>query len=147
MIKQTFKIGGELEANRLGYGAMRLTGQPGNYGPYPDWEQGLALLRHANDLGVTAGVLAAINYLAELGRVASGNENAGRLVALQDAYQAIGAYEDELMGELLTGLADLESVTIYGISDVGRMSERLPTVSILWDCPNASSVLRDLFSF
>ncbi len=53
MINQTFKIGGDLEVNRLGYGAMRLTGQPGNYGPYPDWDQGLALLRHANDIGVT----------------------------------------------------------------------------------------------
>jgi len=26
----TFHIGGELEVARLGYGAMRLTGQPGN---------------------------------------------------------------------------------------------------------------------
>ena len=32
----TFRIGGELEVARLGYGAMRLTGQPGNWGPYPD---------------------------------------------------------------------------------------------------------------
>ena len=53
MINRTYKIGGELEVNRLGYGAMRLTGQPGNYGPYPHWDQGLALLRRAHDLGVT----------------------------------------------------------------------------------------------
>ncbi len=53
MTLQTFKIGGDLKVNRLGYGAMRLTGQPSNFGPYPDWEQGLALLRRANDLGVT----------------------------------------------------------------------------------------------
>lgn len=52
MTNQTFKIGGELEVNRLGYGAMRLTGQPGNFGPYSDWDQGLALLRRANDIGV-----------------------------------------------------------------------------------------------
>jgi pyridoxine 4-dehydrogenase len=32
----TLRIGGELQVNRLGYGAMRLTGQPGNWGPYPD---------------------------------------------------------------------------------------------------------------
>ncbi len=38
--------------NRLGYGAMRLTGQPGNFGPYEDWDAGLALLRQAADLGV-----------------------------------------------------------------------------------------------
>lgn len=52
-IARTFKIGGELEVNRLGYGAMRLTGQPGNFGPYPQWDQGLTLLRRAHDLGIT----------------------------------------------------------------------------------------------
>jgi aryl-alcohol dehydrogenase-like predicted oxidoreductase len=31
---------------------MRLTGQPGNFGPYPDWEAGKALLRRAAELGV-----------------------------------------------------------------------------------------------
>ena len=49
---RTFAIGGDLHVNRLGYGAMRLTGQPGNFGPYEDWEGGLALLRRAADLGV-----------------------------------------------------------------------------------------------
>lgn len=52
MINRTFKIGDKLTVNRLGYGAMRLTGQPGNFGPYPDWQQGLELLRRASDLGV-----------------------------------------------------------------------------------------------
>ena len=49
---KTFRLGGEIEINRLGYGAMRLTGQPGNFGPYSDWEQGLTLLRRAAELGV-----------------------------------------------------------------------------------------------
>ena len=31
---------------------MRLTGQPGNFGPYPDWEWGQNLLRRAVELGV-----------------------------------------------------------------------------------------------
>jgi aryl-alcohol dehydrogenase-like predicted oxidoreductase len=48
----TFKIGGEVEINRLGYGAMRLTGKPGNYGPYHDWQGGVELLRKAVELGV-----------------------------------------------------------------------------------------------
>ncbi|WP_298430723.1 aldo/keto reductase [uncultured Jannaschia sp.] len=38
--------------NRLGMGVMRLTGRPGNFGPYPDWDAGLALLRQAADAGV-----------------------------------------------------------------------------------------------
>ncbi|MDJ0710692.1 MAG: aldo/keto reductase [Woeseiaceae bacterium] len=49
---RTFALGGEIEIHRLGYGAMRLTGQPGNYGPYEDWNGGIALLRRAADLGV-----------------------------------------------------------------------------------------------
>ena len=31
---------------------MRLTGQAGNFGPYPDWEGGEKLLRRAVELGV-----------------------------------------------------------------------------------------------
>ncbi len=50
---RTFKLGGDLTVNRLGYGAMRLTGQPGNFGPFEDWDRGVQLLRRAADLGVT----------------------------------------------------------------------------------------------
>ena len=50
--KTIFKLGGELSINRLGYGAMRLTGQPGNFGPYADWEGGKQLLRRTIELGV-----------------------------------------------------------------------------------------------
>ena len=49
---QTFKIANDLTVNRIGYGAMRLTGKPGNFGPYPDWEAGEKLLRRAVELGV-----------------------------------------------------------------------------------------------
>lgn len=52
MTPKTFQIGQELTANRLGYGAMRLTGQPGNFGPFPQWHSGLRILRRAADLGV-----------------------------------------------------------------------------------------------
>ena len=51
-VSQTFTIGGDLEVNRLGYGAMRLSGQPGNFGAYPDWEGGKQLLQRAVELGV-----------------------------------------------------------------------------------------------
>jgi len=52
-VPHTFVLGGELSVGRLGYGAMRLTGQPGNYGRYPDWEGGKALLRRAVEFGIT----------------------------------------------------------------------------------------------
>jgi pyridoxine 4-dehydrogenase len=52
LISSTFNIGGDLPVNRIGYGAMRLTGQPGNFGAYFDWEAGEQLLRRAVELGV-----------------------------------------------------------------------------------------------
>ena len=51
-IPASWLLGSELPVFRIGYGAMRLTGQPGNFGPYPDWERGKALLRRAVELGV-----------------------------------------------------------------------------------------------
>jgi aryl-alcohol dehydrogenase-like predicted oxidoreductase len=50
--QKTFTIASDKKVRRLGYGAMRLTGQPANFGPYADWEGGKELLRHAVDLGV-----------------------------------------------------------------------------------------------
>jgi pyridoxine 4-dehydrogenase len=47
----TFKIGGDLEVHRLGYGAMRITGN-GVWGPPPDRERARAVLRRALELGV-----------------------------------------------------------------------------------------------
>jgi pyridoxine 4-dehydrogenase len=52
-VAKSYRIGGDTVVNRIGYGAMRLTGQPGNFGPYADWQAGLALLRQAADEGVT----------------------------------------------------------------------------------------------
>ena len=45
-----FKIG-DITINRLGYGAMRLTG-PGVWGPPPDRNAALATLRRVPELGV-----------------------------------------------------------------------------------------------
>jgi pyridoxine 4-dehydrogenase len=47
----TFKIGGDLEVHRLGYGAMRITGE-GIWGPPADHDGALAVLRRARELGV-----------------------------------------------------------------------------------------------
>jgi pyridoxine 4-dehydrogenase len=52
IMQNTFTITGDFTVPRLGYGCMRLTGQPNNYGPYIDWEAGKRLLRHALDLGI-----------------------------------------------------------------------------------------------
>jgi hypothetical protein len=48
----TFRLGGDLEVRRLGYGAMRLCG-PGIIGWPDDRENALAVLRRVVELGVT----------------------------------------------------------------------------------------------
>jgi aryl-alcohol dehydrogenase-like predicted oxidoreductase len=47
----TIDVGGDLTVNRLGFGAMRITG-PGIWGEPPDREQAKAVLRRAVELGV-----------------------------------------------------------------------------------------------
>ncbi|AJE48689.1 aldo/keto reductase [Celeribacter indicus] len=49
----TFKIGGEIEIARLGFGGLRLAGQGGgSYGPPEDREEVLKTLRRLLDLGI-----------------------------------------------------------------------------------------------
>jgi pyridoxine 4-dehydrogenase len=49
--EETFLLGGDLLVNRLGFGAMRLTGE-GIWGWPPDRENAKKVLRHALELGV-----------------------------------------------------------------------------------------------
>src|SRR6201996_279607 len=48
---KTFKIGGDLEVNRLGFGAMRLTGK-GIWGPPNDIDEAKRVLKRTVELGV-----------------------------------------------------------------------------------------------
>jgi aryl-alcohol dehydrogenase-like predicted oxidoreductase len=50
-VSKIFKLGGDLEINRLGYGAMRLTGE-GVWGEPKDPEAAKSVLRRAVELGV-----------------------------------------------------------------------------------------------
>lgn len=50
-IAKTFKIGGDLEVKRLGFGAMRLTG-PGIWGEPKDPDEARRVLKRAAELGV-----------------------------------------------------------------------------------------------
>jgi pyridoxine 4-dehydrogenase len=47
----TIDIGGDLTVNRMGFGAMRITGS-GVWGAPPDWDKAKAAVRKAVDLGV-----------------------------------------------------------------------------------------------
>jgi len=48
----TFALGGDLDVTRLGYGAMRITGE-GIWGPPADHDESIRVLRRAVELGVT----------------------------------------------------------------------------------------------
>jgi pyridoxine 4-dehydrogenase len=47
----TFRIGGDLEVHRLGFGAMRITGS-GIWGPPADHDEAIAVLRRLPELGI-----------------------------------------------------------------------------------------------
>ena len=49
--KKTFELGGDLSINRLGYGAMRITGE-GIWGPPKDHDEAIRVLKRAVELGV-----------------------------------------------------------------------------------------------
>lgn len=51
IFKKTFTIGGDLTVNRLGYGAMRITGK-GIWGPPQDKEEAIRVLKRLIELGV-----------------------------------------------------------------------------------------------
>jgi len=76
-----------------------------------------------------AGIIAAIDYLAELGRRAS-PAVASRRAALLAAYDVIRPYERGLAERLISGLLAISGLTFYGIKDPARCIQRVPTVAI-----------------
>jgi cysteine desulfurase family protein (TIGR01976 family) len=76
-----------------------------------------------------AGVAAAIDYLAELGRRASPEASTHRAQLLA-AYGAIRNYERGLAERLISGLLAVPGLTFYGIRDPERFDHRTPTVAI-----------------
>jgi cysteine desulfurase family protein (TIGR01976 family) len=76
-----------------------------------------------------AGILAAVDYLAELGRRASSSVDSRR-AALLAAYAVIRPYECGLAERLIKGLLSMPGLTLYGIKEAARGAERVPTVAI-----------------
>ena len=85
------------------------------------WQTGTA-----NFEGI-AGALAAVEYLAQLGREVGGHGD--RAALLDAAFHAIERHERELCAQLLTGLAAIPGVRVVGIADPRRVRERCATVS------------------
>ena len=87
-----------------------------------------------------AGVLGTLEYLEWLGKT-YGHSYAdifnrkldGRALHLKQAMSAIRTYEFDLSRTLLEVLSETPGVTIYGLDDVNRLEERVPTVSFTMD--------------
>lgn len=78
-----------------------------------------------------AGVTAAIEYLAELGRrLPPLRPQASRRTALLSAMEAIRVYEQDLVALFIKKLLALPGITIYGITDPMHLSRRMPTVAL-----------------
>jgi cysteine desulfurase family protein (TIGR01976 family) len=75
-----------------------------------------------------AGIAAAVDYLAELGR-RHGLAVKTRREALLAAYHATHRYETALLTRLIEGLQAIPGVRIFGITDPKRFSERCATLS------------------
>ena len=87
-----------------------------------------------------AGMLAATDYLRDVGRsygdvsgAAGAAEASERRRELVAGMTAIVAYERDLVGRLIAGLAAIPGITIHGIVDPSRSDERVPTVSVSLD--------------
>lgn len=99
--------------------------------PHPPHKFETGTLNHEG----LAGVTAAIDYLAELGRE-YGPGFAGQAQAYQDrrkelkqAMLAVAAYERPLFAHLLAGVMAIPGVTVYGITTPEEFNERCPTLA------------------
>jgi cysteine desulfurase family protein (TIGR01976 family) len=75
-----------------------------------------------------AGIGAAVEYIAELGRHCDPSVKTRR-AALQAAYHATHQYETGLLSRLIAGLQTIPGIRIFGITDPKRFDERCSTLS------------------
>jgi cysteine desulfurase family protein (TIGR01976 family) len=90
----------------------------------PDrWETGTQLHE------LIAGIAAAVEYIAELGRRCDPSVP-DRRAALQAAYRATRQHEMALLSQLIPGLLAIPGLQFFGITDPQRFSDRCSTVSV-----------------
>lgn len=97
--------------------------------PSPDgvperWETGTL------DHEALAGFVAAVGYLAGVGRDHGRPAGADRRAGIVAGFEAIRAYEAGLATRFLAGVARLPDLALYGIADPERTQERTPTFAI-----------------
>jgi cysteine desulfurase family protein (TIGR01976 family) len=101
--------------------------------PAPDeapdrWETGTQ-----NHEGL-AGLIAAVDYLADVGRTYGAVDTGdGRRAAVVAGFDAIGTHERGLSERFVRGVNDLPNVRLWGVADVDRLDERTPTFAVRVD--------------
>ena len=100
--------------------------------PAPDeaperWETGTQ-----NHEGL-AGMIAAVDYLADIGRTYGDPSTGDRRDAVVAGFGAIGTHERELAARFLRGVAGIPEVRLWGVADGDRIHERTPTFAIRVD--------------
>ena len=88
-----------------------------------------------------AGLLGALEYLAELG----GGDRVVR-PALEAAMQRMRAHERALAARLIDGLQQIRGVRLYGITAAQDLDRRAPTVSLTWPPHRPEALARWLAS-
>ena len=96
--------------------------RPATNTPPESWETGTQVQE------LIAGIGAAVDYLAELGRHSDAGVKSRR-AALQAAYRATHQYESGLLTRLISGLPAIPGMRIFGITDRQRFDERCSTLS------------------
>lgn len=92
-----------------------------------------------------AGALAAVEYLADLGRrYGDANPASTRRDAVRAGMAAIRAHELGLFRHLAAGLATIDGVTMLGITDPAAFDRRTPTAAIIIRGHVPASVARRL---
>lgn len=88
-----------------------------------------------NNFEGICGAAAAVNYLASVGDSFGGEFKrefgtmTGRRQNLKAGMCSIRAYEKQLCSELLEGIAEVPGIEVYGICDLEKLDQRVPTVS------------------
>ena len=96
--------------------------------PAPDDIPGRWMTGTANHECI-AGALAAVDYLADLGRSLD-PQATDRRAALKTAYRAIAAHERLLIEQLIDELEQVPEIKIWGITDRSRLDQRVPTLGV-----------------
>ena len=104
--------------------------------PPQKWESGTPQTE------LLAGLAACVDYYEWLGgQVGDDESRRGRIAA---AYRAATDHESRLVTRLIDGIRAIPGTTVHGISDPGRVAQRVPTVSLTHERRSPSQVAERL---